>query len=357
MKTNFKIALVGFGIRGKQWLKTIRKVKELQFIGIVENDINKIDDCKKNLKNGEKIFSSLENLLKYQCDCIILATPPKVHFNHIKFLKDFAIDIICEKPLTESFQSSLELKEIIKGANAELIVGMNFRYLNTSNKYKSLIESKSLGNVGYGTFKYLRNRNPHRIDLNKYPIDMIQPMLLEQTIHHIDLMRYCYQSEVKDVTAQTWRVPWSLYTNDCSVSILINFDNFHVNYIGTWTSGWNKLSFEWRTDFQKGIIIQKDQFANLNYVEFDSKISMTGKNFKTAKDAEVLKKIKMTQDKGLLSDTHKYLQDYINYKLTGDRMQISLDDYLKSCAVIEACIESKNKRKTIDLTDYFKLIK
>ena len=61
MKTNFKIALVGFGIRGKQWLKTIRKVKELQFIGIVENDINKIDDCKKNLKNGEKIFSSLEN--------------------------------------------------------------------------------------------------------------------------------------------------------------------------------------------------------------------------------------------------------------------------------------------------------
>ena len=50
MKTNFKIALVGFGIRGKQWLKTIRKVKELQFIGIVENDINKIDDCKKEFE-------------------------------------------------------------------------------------------------------------------------------------------------------------------------------------------------------------------------------------------------------------------------------------------------------------------
>ena len=77
---------------------------------------------------------------------------------------------------------------------------------------------------------------------------------------------------------------------------------------------------------------------------------------KTAKDSEVLKKIKTKQDKGLLSDTYKYLQDYINYKLTGNRMQISLDDYLKSCAVIEACIESKNKRKTIDLTDYFKLI-
>ena len=64
MKTNFKIALVGFGVRGKQWLKTIRKVKELQFIGIVENDINKIDDCKNNLKNGEKIFSSLDIVLE-----------------------------------------------------------------------------------------------------------------------------------------------------------------------------------------------------------------------------------------------------------------------------------------------------
>ena len=78
MKTNFKIALVGFGIRGKQWLKTIRKVKQLQFIGIVENDINKIDDCIKILKMVKKSFPHLKTYLNFSV--IVLFLPHHQEF-------------------------------------------------------------------------------------------------------------------------------------------------------------------------------------------------------------------------------------------------------------------------------------
>ncbi len=217
---DIKLILVGFGVRGKQWLKAVRKIKRIQLVGIVENDDKKFNDCKRALKKGEQFFRSVECLQNIQFNCIILATPPNVHFNQIKDIVSKDIDIICEKPLTESFKSSLKLKEIVNDSNSTVIVGMNFRYLNTSKEYKTLVDSERFGPIGYSSFRYIRNRNPYRDDLNKYPIGMTQPMLLEQTIHHIDLMRYCYQSEIQDVTAQTWRVPWSSYEGDCSVSIL-----------------------------------------------------------------------------------------------------------------------------------------
>lgn len=353
---NLKLVLVGFGVRGKQWLKAVRKIKKIKLVGIVENDIKKFNDCKSALRKGEQFFKSLQCLRTIEFNCIILATPPNIHFKQIKHILNKNIDIICEKPLTESFKSSLKLKEMVDNSNSSVIVGMNFRYLNTSKEYKSLIDSKRFGPIGYGCFRYIRNRNPYRDDLNKYPIGMTQPMLLEQTIHHIDLMRYCYQSEIQDVTAQTWRVPWSSYENDCSVSILLNFENFHVNYIGTWTSGWNKFSFEWRTDFQDGVVIQKDQFCDLNFAQLESKLGLIGKNFKTEKDAEILNKVKISKDKSFESDTFKYLQDYLNNKDTNIPMRTNLIDYLKSYAVIEACIESNRKRKTINLEKYYRYI-
>jgi predicted dehydrogenase len=43
---------------------------------------------------------------------------------------------------------------------------------------------------------------------------MPQPMLLEQSIHHLDLMRYCYDDEVESVLAETWNPAWSVYQDD-----------------------------------------------------------------------------------------------------------------------------------------------
>ena len=88
----------------------------------------------------------------------------------------------------------------------------------------------------------------------------------------------------------------------------------------------------------------------------ESKLGLIGTNFKTEKDAEDLKQIKISKDKSFESDTYKYLQDYLNNKDTNTPMQTNLIDYLKSYAVIEACIESNKKRKTINLEKYYRYI-
>ena len=64
----------------------------------------------------------------------------------------------------------------------------------------------------------------------------------------------------------------------------LNFHNkFVVNYLGTWTSGWNKFCFEWRTDFKDGALLQKEQFADLFQVKYQKNLSLTGTNLSQKK--------------------------------------------------------------------------
>jgi predicted DNA-binding protein (UPF0251 family) len=112
-------------------------------------------------------------------------------------------------------------------------------------------------------------------------------MLLEQSIHHFDLLRYCYDSEVESLVADSWRPSWSTYEHDCCVSALFRFENgARVNYLGTWTASWNKMSFSWRTEFASGVLIQRSQFGDLVRVDFDPTLGLSGHRFKSEEEAE-----------------------------------------------------------------------
>jgi len=188
----------------------------------------------------------------------LLVTPPEVHHEQAMLSFEYGHHVLCEKPLTEELAEAIDVVQAAENHGLQLMVGMNFRYLPCSQAVRRMIREQRFGAPGYGHFAYHRHRDGRRTDLNDYPLTMKQPMLLEQSIHHLDLMRYCYDAEVEAVAADTWRPSWSTYADDCCVSILLRFEGgLHVNYIGTWTGGWNRFVFQWRTDCPKGAIIQK----------------------------------------------------------------------------------------------------
>ena len=83
-------------------------------------------------------------------------------------------------------------------------------------------------------------------------------------MHHLDLIRFAYGREVEAVSCRTWNPAWSMYAHAANVSCLLTLEGgLEVNYLGTWTGGWNELKFEWRTDCENGVIVQRELFADL----------------------------------------------------------------------------------------------
>ena len=87
---------------------------------------------------------------------------------------------------------SIDLVGRARDKGVILMVGMNFRYLSTSQRIRRTVQNRRLGDLSYAQFTYVRHRDGNRDDLNDYPMTMPYPMLLEQSIHHFDLLRYCY---------------------------------------------------------------------------------------------------------------------------------------------------------------------
>ena len=355
MEPIIKIIVVGLGVRGTHWVNVISNHKLAIMSGFV--DIKQPSKEKLLIYKSQIIpfFTSFTKALEgVECNAVLIATPPEYHYDQVMLAFKNGKHVICEKPLTESLKESIQLYKASLKFKLKLMVGMNFRYLSTSQYIRKVVAKSELGPIGYANFNYIRNRNGNRKDLNKYPLKMNHPMMLEQSIHHLDLLRYCYMADVKSVQAISWRPDWSTYENDCCVSVLLNFHNkFVVNYLGTWTSGWNKFCFEWRTDFKNGALMQKKQFADLFRVKFHKNLSLTGTNFKSEKEAEPIKRIKLKKDKPFIDDTNGLLNEFIASVRYDRDLDTGVKDYLKTFFLVTACINASDNNISVNLADLY----
>ena len=330
-----RILLVGYGPRGKIWSKVVGKNSKSILIGIC--DINQ--NIKHQNSKNTPFFYELEKALSFlKPDAVILSTPPFNRMQDLKMCAKYKLPVLVEKPLTVNLREAKRLISFMNHRKLLLFVGLNFRYLPTTLEKIKLINSDTVGKPHFAKFNYERWRDGKLQRLNKYPLSMKHPMLWEQSIHHFDLIRFIYKSNVKKVYAITSNPPWSMYKHDTNVNAILELANgIVVNYIGNWQSNSKSLNFEWRTDCTKGIIIQKKQFSDLNY--------------KKTNQAN-LKKIKLKSFKMWLDDANLLLLDFIKSLKDKKNLYKINRDHLNSLSIVEACIKSSQTGKRISLKKY-----
>ena len=330
-----KLILVGYGPRGKNWLQIIKKNKKTEIIAICDINEKTKDKYTIEIPFYTKISHAL---LESKADGIILSTPPFNRMKDVKACAKYRLPILVEKPLAVNFKEAISLVNFMNQQKLLLMVGLNFRYLPSTLEKIKLIKSNKVGKPHFSKFIYERWRDGKLKRLNKYPLYMKHPMLWEQSIHHFDLIRYVYNSNVKTVFATTSNPPWSMYKYDSNVNAILELNNgILVNYIGNWQSNSKILNFEWRTECSKGVIIQKKQFSDLNYIRNNS-----SKSIKLN-----LKKIKMWEDDSIL-----LLKSFIK-NLESKTKYLSINrDHLNSLAIVDACIKSSKTGRKIRLKNY-----
>jgi predicted dehydrogenase len=348
---------VGLGVRGAQWARVIRENPRATNVAYVRQ---RVDLARQQVlewgEPGIPCFPTLEEALDgVPADAVVLVTPPEVHHAQVTAAFRRGCHVLCEKPLSEVLAESIDMVRQADEAGKLLMVGHNFRYLASSQTLRRLLAEQSLGQPGFGHFVYVRNRDGRRPDLNKYPLTMKQPMLLEQSVHHLDLMRYCYQDEVETVSAETWRPAWSVYADDCCVSALLRFrSGLRVNYLGTWTSGWNRFSFEWRTDCSGGVFVQKQQFSDLHSARLTPGLAAEGVLFKTGDDVEPLQAVPLTPCEAFIDDTRAMLTEFLDAVEHGQPLITSGKDHLKTLGLTIACIEAAESGQRIEMRDFYR---
>ena len=347
-----RILLIGAGVRGRVWGKVCDEASDVSLCGVVDHMPERAEALVAVLSRSEASAGTDpdEAIRRLRPEAVIVATPPDGHAGLVLMAMARGCHVLCEKPLSNSLAQSEELVEAAHRLGRHLLVGMNFRYLPVSQRIRRAVRERELGEPSFAQFHYIRFRDGRREDLNDYPLSMPYPMLWEQSIHHFDLLRYCYGQEVHSLVADSFHPSWSRYDGDCCVSVLFRFESgLRVNYLGTWTASWNRMDFRWRSEFTDGVLLQRQQFDDLVRVAFRPELGAHGARFKGEADAEPAESEGLAACVPLVDDSRALLDEFSQAVRGGSEPVTTAADHLKSVRLVQACIDSIQARRWIDL--------
>lgn len=336
-----RFLLVGLGNRGGMWANILAAHPRAAIAGAVD-----VDPARREAFAGKHpgvaLFPDLAAGLKgAKAEAVLLVTPPDGHLDQSRAIAAAGLPLLAEKPLAAELKDAAEIVRLMERARLPLSVGLNFRYLPVSMAIRNLVASEAFGKPGFGQFIYQRNRDGLRPGLNRYPLTMLDPMMLEQSIHHLDLLRFAYGREPEVIACRSFNPPWSMYAHDANVAALIGFEGgLEATYLGTWTGGWNELKFEWRTDCSGGVIIQRQLFSDLA-------TARTGDAALTPFD--------LPEATAFVDDSRALLDDFIAAVAEGRPTPCDGRDHLRSLALCFAGIEAARSGRSIRMAEYHRL--
>ncbi|OJI09296.1 hypothetical protein BK006_01730 [bacterium CG10_49_38] len=173
-----KVALIGCGYWGKNYVSTIKKSKVMELVWICDPKPSlKKKDCPSSCKLTANYSDILED---HQVRGIIIATPPKTHYELARKALMSGKHVLIEKPMVDNSAKARSLIKISKDRSLILMVGHLYLYHPAITKIKKLLASGELGQVRYiysrrSAFGPIRenlgvlwNLSPHDISIANY---------------------------------------------------------------------------------------------------------------------------------------------------------------------------------------------
>ncbi|KKQ01734.1 MAG: hypothetical protein US11_C0004G0004 [Candidatus Roizmanbacteria bacterium GW2011_GWA2_36_23] len=159
-----KLGIVGWGYWGRNYAKYLDNSIDASLDWVCELREDMLADAKKRYPHFN-VTKNINDLVKNKLDGVIIATPAHTHHKLAKFFIENGINILVEKPLTDSLEKALEISELAKKHKVKVLVGLTFLYNQAIRWIKEKNDQNYFGKLYYLEFKR-QSYGPIRDDVN-----------------------------------------------------------------------------------------------------------------------------------------------------------------------------------------------
>lgn len=249
-----RIVQVGAGAWGGSWVPVVQQSADWELAALVDLDRETLTRVGEQAGvPAERRFGSLEDALAGgEADAALIAVPPVAHASVASEALAAGLHCLVEKPLTPTLSEGRALVDAAQAADRTLMVSQNFRFTPGARTVRDLVAAGSIGRVEAAYVRFFR------APLFKgYRLEMEEPLLVDMSVHHFDLVRGLLSLEPVTVHATTFNPSWSPFAGNASATAELEADDGAVvSYSGSWVARGPETPWEgeWAVHGERGWI-------------------------------------------------------------------------------------------------------
>ena len=143
----YKVGVIGLGAIGERLIQSFGQYPRTEVVAVCDHVKERVESMQKKLGGINGYSSHLDMLNGEKLDIVYVAVPPKYHHSIALDVMSKGIHILCEKPLANSLEEALEMKNIAQEAG--IVHAMNFplNYSSGANAFAKRIKENYIGRL------------------------------------------------------------------------------------------------------------------------------------------------------------------------------------------------------------------
>jgi len=173
----------------------------------------------------EQLYTDAEDAIaQTRPDFITIVVPPAFHEHMVDLALKYDCHILSEKPIADTMHACCRIYKKVKSSGKKMAVTMSHRFDQDKQTLEHEIKSEKYGRLNYIVARFTHNCRKFG-SWGEFRHKIPDPLLIEGTVHHFDILRALSGSDAKEVHALSWNPPWGEYAGDSTALILIEMQN------------------------------------------------------------------------------------------------------------------------------------
>ncbi len=207
-----RIVIVGASMRCyAMFVDRVKKVipNDVKFVGVYDINKGRSEVLAQIIGEDCTVYYDFEQMLDAEKpDGVLITSRDDTHHDYVVRALNKGYDAYSEKPLTNTFERCLAIRDAEKISGKKVTTTFNCRYMPYLEHIKELVMSGTIGKVYSMNYEYALKRT-HGGDYFKRwhrLMEFSQGMLLHKSTHHLDVANWIIDDEPRYVTALANRV-------------------------------------------------------------------------------------------------------------------------------------------------------
>lgn len=339
-----RIVQVGLGGFGRDWAThIIPQVPEVEVVATADVfEGSRALAIAAGPTSADRCFATLEEAMDATDPEAVLVTASLVgHVPAAVAALESGRHVLLEKPYAPSVAEARELNALAAAKGLTIAVSQNYRFFPAVQAVRELVAQRRLGDLHAVEIDFRQFSGADGVAGPHHAL--AEPLLVDMSIHHFDLLRYVLGREITAITCRTWDPAWSLFTGPSEGVALIECGDLTADYRASWVSHGPRTTWagEWRMDFTDGEVWWTSRGDGPEGWRFDEVRVRQGRTVETVE----LPRVQRTDRAGSLTE-------FVGAIGEGREPEISGRNNIGSLAATYAAVEASQTRQPVQLADW-----